>query len=158
MIEETGVVVEVNENDLLVTTNRKSTCGSCSAKAGCGTGVLDKWFNRKQNVVRVLNTRQQSVDVGNEVVIGVDESALVRGSAIVYILPLLIVFLFTFIADRFASNSLHVGEGFVILVALIAGVLSFMGLKRFSNSIKHDPRYQPILLRKSISISPESTA
>ena len=158
MIEENGVVVSVQKGSFLVQTQRTSTCGSCSAKAGCGTGLLSKWLNRNQKTVRVLNSADTPLKVGDEVVIGVAEHALVTGSFAVYVLPLIFIFLLTAVADNFASHSEGVGEGFVISVAFSAIVLSLLGIRFFSRAIRNDPRYQPVFIRKVIQINNALTA
>ena len=41
MLIETGRVVALEGNTVWVETLRQSACGSCSARAGCGHGVLN---------------------------------------------------------------------------------------------------------------------
>ena len=153
MIEENGIVVGVEKDSFMVQTQRTSTCGTCSAKAGCGTGLLSKWLNRNQKTIRVLNPSATPLNIGDEVVIGVAEHALVTGSFAVYILPLIFIFLLTAAADNFANNSEGIGEGFVIFVAFSAIVLSLFGIRIFSRHIRNDRRYQPVLVRKVIQIN-----
>ena len=42
MIEENGRVVDVEDGYAWIETERRSTCGSCSANKGCGTATLAK--------------------------------------------------------------------------------------------------------------------
>ena len=51
-------------------------------------------LGNKRSRVRVLNPKAASVVVGDEVIIGINEQALVRGSLVVYTLPLLAMFAF----------------------------------------------------------------
>lgn len=46
MIEETALVLEVKGQHVLLETQRKSACQSCSVKSGCGTSTCQKlWVN-----------------------------------------------------------------------------------------------------------------
>ncbi len=49
MIEEPGIVVAVDADGVWVATQRKTTCGSCSAKAACGQGLLNSLSADKKN-------------------------------------------------------------------------------------------------------------
>lgn len=88
MIEEKGRVVAVGQDDVWVETIRKSTCSSCSARNGCGQSLLERYRpNRQQSYIRAMNGF--SIQENDQVVIGIPESALMRASVLVYLLPLI---------------------------------------------------------------------
>lgn len=87
MIEESGYVVRSDEQYAWVLTQRRSGCASCSSKGSCGTGALSGVFGAKAHEVKVRNTI--GARAGEEVVIGIREELLVRGSIVVYLMPLL---------------------------------------------------------------------
>ena len=155
MVEEEGIVVAVNSSTVMVETQRRSVCGQCAANKGCGTSLLQKAVGKKRTVVQVLKTFP--VTVGQPVVIGLDESAFVKGSVAVYAVPLLAMIVFG-IAGEMLSNyfTLPYNDGVSILSALLGFVVSIVAIRRFSVSIANDPRYQPVLLRqtKTINIEP----
>ena len=76
MLEETGVVVAVENDQAWVQTIRKSACASCEAKSGCGQGVLSRMSDGKANQVLVNNTL--NLNVGEEVLIGIPEELLIK--------------------------------------------------------------------------------
>ncbi len=90
MLTETGRVVAVEEDGLWVETIRRSTCGSCAASAGCGHGLLARIADGRTGLVRVLQGPQSPSDcrVDDRVRIGIPERLLLRGSLVVYLLPL----------------------------------------------------------------------
>ncbi len=142
MIEEKGWVVDLEGGFALIETERKSACESCAVKRGCGTGTLSKVLGKKSSRLKVLNSVGARVD--DEVVIGLDETALVKGSLAVYIVPLLSMFLSAGVAQwLFASR----GEGVVIGFALIGLLGGFFWVRHFSRRIAYDARYQPVILR-----------
>jgi sigma-E factor negative regulatory protein RseC len=87
MIEESAVVIEVDNGTMLIEVQQQSACGSCDAKSACGTSLLSSLFKHRATRMRVEN----SVDAtrGDHVVIGIDESDMVSGSVRLYLWPLL---------------------------------------------------------------------
>ena len=147
MIEEFAQVVAFEGDDIWVETQRKSACGQCSANKGCGTAVLSKVLGNKRSRVRVLNPKATEVSIGDEIVVGIEEQALVRGSLAIYMVPLLALFLFGLLGGVFAEQfNMVKTDTLVIVFSLLGLVLGFMWVKRFSGVISNDPRYQPILL------------
>src|SRR3972149_3643680 len=92
MIEETGTVVDVQGDIAWVGTQRRSTCERCSVNKGCGSATLAKVLGRRRSIVRAI--RNVDAAVGDQVVLGLQDSALIRGSVAVYGAPLLAMFCF----------------------------------------------------------------
>jgi sigma-E factor negative regulatory protein RseC len=88
---ETGRIVAVDADSLWVETIRKSTCGTCSAQKGCGHGLLNRIRDGQRGLVRVLPGPFSLEDcrVNDEVSISLPDEVILRGSLIVYMLPLL---------------------------------------------------------------------
>ena len=141
MIEEQGRVVAVEQGAVWVETLRKSTCSSCSVKAGCGQGLLDQLgASGRRGYVRALSDLQLSV--GDAVVIGVREDLLVRGSLLVYLLPLLGLFVAAVLAEQMSLS-----EPWVILSALCGFLLACCAVRWRSGITAGDPALQPVVLR-----------
>lgn len=141
MIEENARVVRREGEYAWVETQRKSACGQCSARKGCGTSVLDKVLGRRRSVVRVLNP----VDAGpgDEVVIGLGEGAFVRGSLVVYAPPLV-----TLLLGAIAGEWLGGSDALSVLGGLLGLAAGFAWVARFTRRIGNDRRYQPVILRR----------
>jgi sigma-E factor negative regulatory protein RseC len=145
MIEEQGRVVAVEAGAVWVETLRKSTCSSCSVSAGCGQGVLDRLgVGGRRGHVRALS--DLSLSVGDAVVIGVREDLLVRGSLLVYLMPLLGLFGAALLAD-----SLALAEPYVVLSAVLGLGLSWLAVRWRSARTAGDPALQPVVLRALIA-------
>jgi len=90
MLIETGRVVAVDEDALWVETIRQSTCGSCAANKGCGHSLLNRLAHGRSGYVRVLPAAGAvPCAVHDQVRIGIPEQVILRGSLVVYMLPLL---------------------------------------------------------------------
>lgn len=141
MIEEQGRVVAVEPGAVWVETVRRSTCSSCAANAGCGQGLLDKLgASGRRGHVRALCDLQ--LDVGDTVVIGVREDLLVRGSLLVYLVPLLGLFVAALLAEWLA-----VGEPLVILAAFSGLFAAWFGVRWRSARTANNPALQPVVVR-----------
>ncbi|MEE8380204.1 MAG: SoxR reducing system RseC family protein [Gammaproteobacteria bacterium] len=153
MIEEYAQVVGFEDDDIWVETQRKSACGQCSANKGCGTAVLSKVLGNKRSRVRVLNPKAMKVSIGDEIVVGIEEQALVRGSLAIYMAPLLALFLFGLLGGVLADQfNMVKPDTLVIIFSLFGLALGFMWVKRFSGVISNDPRYQPVLLHHASQV------
>lgn len=145
MIEEQGRVVALESGAVWVETLRKSTCSSCSANAGCGQGLLDRLgVGGRRGYVRALS--DLPLRVGDAVVIGVREDLLVRGSLLVYLVPLLGLLVAAGLAE-----SLALGEPLVILCAFAGLALAGLGVRWHSARTADDPGLQPVVLRALIA-------
>lgn len=141
MIEEQGRVVAVEHGAVWVETVRKSTCSSCSVKAGCGQGLLEQLgASGRRGLIRALC--DMHLKVGDSVVIGVREDLLVRGSLLVYLLPLLGLFAAAVVAEQFGLT-----EPWVIVSAFIGFAVTCMGVRWRSRNVATDPVLQPVVLR-----------
>lgn len=149
MIEETGVIVEVDAQYAWVESASSSSCSHCSARQGCGTASLQQWFKRKPNRLRVANN--QDVHPGERVVIGIPEQALVRGSFMIYMLPLLALIVGALLGSQInQSLGWAYRDGLSILFALAALLASIAWLKRYMLNASKDSLYQPVILRRSL--------
>lgn len=148
MIEEHARVVALNAEGIWVETQRRTACGQCVANKSCGTATLSKVLGNKRSRVRALNPKATLVAVGDEVVIGIDEQALVRGSFAVYTVPLFSLFIFGLLGQILGTQLLlGSSEAMSIGFSIFGLVLGFAWVHRFTGHIASDERYQPVLLR-----------
>lgn len=90
MITEYAQIVEVDSSRLKIEIRSSSGCGSCTAKAGCGNGILDHWLNPTRTLWIDSDPEHcQSVSVGDQLEVGVDEGAFVRNALSLYLVPIL---------------------------------------------------------------------
>ena len=149
MIEERAHVVQVDDSGIWVETQRQSACGQCSANKGCGTAVIGKVVGNKRNRVRVIDPGGAAIRVGDEVVIGIEEQALVRGSLAIYLVPLLSLFFFGLLGQTLAPQlAIANAEALSIAFGVVGLGAGFAWARLFSRSVMRDPRYQPVFLRR----------
>lgn len=141
MIQEQAIVMEVNGRRISVETDRQASCGHCSAKSACGSALLGKFFNRNQQHL-ILKT-DLNLAVGDKIILGLDEGALLRGSFIVYAIPLLMLLLFPVVANQFI-----ISETVSILSAVIGFSLGIVYVKFFSVVARSGENFSPVVLRR----------
>ena len=140
MIEERARVIEAGEGYAWVETERRSACGSCRVNPGCGTAVLAKAMGRRRVRLRALSGIP--VQAGDEVVVGIDESALIQGSLAVYMAPLLAMLAGAAVGEQI------IGSEAASMLLGAAGLLgSFLWL-RHAGGIHDNPQFQPVVLRR----------
>lgn len=150
MITENAIVVSIDNNQTWIETQRKSACGQCSANKGCGTSVLSKVIGNKLTKIKAINNI--NAQVGDEVVIGVNEQSLLKGAFVVYMLPLILLFIFSFVGQLVSDNLLIQNNEFLIILFAVTGFyLGMRKVKSFSTSIAKNEKYQPVILKKSNS-------
>jgi sigma-E factor negative regulatory protein RseC len=158
VIEETAVVTRCDDDGFaLVETERKSSCGSCSATGVCGTSALSKVFGNKRSVIKALNPI--GVGPGDKVVVGLQESAMVNVSVMFYLVPI-VAMIFSAIFAQSAAG--WMGFSNVELFSILGGLLGLTGglyLSRlFSERVRHDERYQAVILRRADKVKVEFTS
>jgi sigma-E factor negative regulatory protein RseC len=147
MIEQNATVVAVESNAAWVETQRHSACGACAMNKGCGAGMFAKAFGFKSPQLRVVDT--QGIAVGDQVVIGIDERALVRGSFAAYMVPILFMLGFAMLGETFFAEWLAVqSDGLTLSLGIAGLIVGLLWLRRYSRRVGSDSRYQPVILHK----------
>lgn len=145
MLVETGRVVAVDPQGLWVETIRQSTCGSCAAQKGCGHGLLNRYSDGKRGYIRVLpgDAGTGACEVDDQVRISIPEEVILRGSVVVYMLPLLTML---GAAAAGAQLSAENSEGFAMLGAVLGFATGFALVRWHAWRHKDDRSMQPTLL------------
>ncbi|MBE9567423.1 MAG: SoxR reducing system RseC family protein [Proteobacteria bacterium] len=154
MIEEQAQVIAVEDGQLILQAQTQSACGSCSAKNGCGTSLLSKVVGRKFSRFQASN--DINAKVGDTVVVGLSEDALLKGSLVMYLIPIISMLGFALITD-FLLQGGAVGQGSAesrdlsIALSAVFGLLAGAGLaKWYFSRQSNKQQFSPVVLRKII--------
>ncbi|GAA0702469.1 SoxR reducing system RseC family protein [Marinobacterium maritimum] len=142
MIEEVALVSAVGPEGVRVTAARTSACAQCASKSNCSQGVLSQWGQGKTVEIDVQNPEALPVQLGQQVVIGLEEGSLVRASLLLYLLPLLMLIL-----GALLGSSMGMVEWQQIMLAMVLMLTGFVLARRLSTGRGAEVRYQPVLLR-----------
>lgn len=147
MLEAEGVIVKIGQEGVFVETSRASACGSCSSKDGCGTSTLSQLLGNKSSSFKVLNPI--GATLGERVVIGMEEAALLKSSLLVYLLPLTFLLAGAItggwlaparLLDAYAAGGMGIGL-----------VVGFVALKMIAARAGTNRQFQPVILRRVFS-------
>ncbi|GAB4300539.1 MAG: hypothetical protein Kow0096_20660 [Thiohalomonadaceae bacterium] len=149
MIEERGRVVRTAGESAWVQTARRSSCGGCSARSGCGTGALAGLFGARLHEVEVLNPI--GARPGEDVIVGIGESLLVRGSVTLYLVPLLALVAGALLAERLAPQLGLTGSELPAILGGLAGLAAgFFWLRWRHRRWSGDTTYKAVILRRAV--------
>jgi sigma-E factor negative regulatory protein RseC len=142
MIEENGRVVEVDDGGVWIETIKASACASCAAKSGCGQKLLASIGEGKRFVFAVSNPELISVEVDDNVLIGIEEGSFLKATLFMYLLPLAALFF-----GAFVSQVAGLSEGYVILLSIFSFAIGLLVVRFFSGIFFASCQYQPRLLK-----------
>ncbi len=143
MIEENGRVVRVGAGSVWVETIKQSACSSCSAQKGCGQSLLAKIGDGKRMEIQVDNPHHLEVIEDDQVTLGVGERSFLTASFLVYLLPLIVMFVVAV-----SAQSSGFAEPTVILSSLFGLAGGFLLTRFISGRISRNCSYRPVLLRR----------
>ena len=145
MIEETGRVVALAPGAAWVETARSSTCSGCSVRSGCGQGLVDRLGIRERRGL-ILALCDLRLSVGDTVVVGIRESVLLHGAVLVYLFPLIMLFIFAVVASQLSAP-----EPYVMLAGLGGFLFAWLLVRKRSQQTSIDPALQPVVLRAALA-------
>lgn len=102
MIKEWATVVSWNNGIALVHCDVKASCSSCASRAGCGSRVLNKLGPQTSHTISV--PCEQPLSVGQKVELGIAESSLLGSAVLVYMAPLVGLFVMASIFQVLFAN------------------------------------------------------
>jgi sigma-E factor negative regulatory protein RseC len=145
MLVETGRVVAVENDGLWVETIRQSTCGSCAARKGCGHGLLNRYAEGKRGYIRVLPGATGSIDcaVDDQVRISIPEEVILRGSLVVYVVPLLCMLGGAVLGSVLFGDR---GDPIAAVGAVVGFGLGFLLVRWHAWLHRNDQSFQPTFL------------
>ncbi len=103
MIEQQAVVTQCDDKTVWLKAERQSTCSACQLKQGCGTGLLSNHVGKRFSEIMVDKT--SDVHVGQQVQLAIPEQTLLQGAMLMYIVPLILLFIFASIAKTLNFNA-----------------------------------------------------
>lgn len=148
MIEEQIEVIEVIGDQLVLQAKTKSACGSCAVNKGCGTSLLAKVVGKKFTQFQVEN--KVSAVAGDTVVVGIPEDALLKGSLVMYVLPIFSMLFSALVCDYFLPDLMSFRD-LAIAGFSIGGLILGFSLSRWYFQHQSNTRhFSPVVLRKII--------
>ncbi len=139
MVEGSARVVALDGDRIWLEIEGSAGCGACAAKAGCGVAGKARGPSARQ---RFALPRHFEARIGDRIVVGVPESALVRASAIAYAVPVA-----TMVAAAVIAGALGAGDGGAALSAA-GGLAAGLGFSQIrARRMAASGRLSPVYIR-----------
>jgi sigma-E factor negative regulatory protein RseC len=153
MIEERAVILSLDnlssdaKSDSVATLEieRKTACGLCGKTRGCGNSIWGKLFAHQSTAFKAQN--RINAKVGDSVIVGINEKALLKSALLLYILPLATLLIGAILATKLFADT----NGNAMLGALVGLVLGLVWVKGHTMSSSYFKLQQPVVLRLATS-------
>ncbi len=145
MIEQAAVILALesesaSQSIATLEIVRKTACGLCGQTRGCGNSIWGKLLNHKSVNFKAQNSI--NAKVGDSVIVGINEAALMKSALLLYMVPLAALFIGAILASK-----LNGSEAAPILGASIGLVLGFLWVKGHTTGQAYYLNNQPKILR-----------
>ena len=142
MIEERAVILSLDNasSNATLEIERKTACGLCGQTRGCGNSIWGKLFAHQSSAFKAQN--RINAKVGDSVIVGINEQALLKSAVLLYIVPLVTLFIGAILMQQiFKTNA------YAMLGALLGLVLGLLWVKGHTMSSRYFKLQQPVILR-----------
>lgn len=146
MIEEHAIVVGIDNDAAKLEIVRRTPCGICGQTRGCGISIWGRLFGHKPNIFKAVN--QINAKVGDSVIVGIEEQALLTSSMTVYGIPLVAMLAGALIVGAlFAGEVSGHADRNAVIGAVLGLVFGLLWVKGHTAGRSLDARYRPVILR-----------
>ncbi|MSQ80900.1 MAG: Fis family transcriptional regulator [Candidatus Methylopumilus sp.] len=128
MIEEQAIVIKASKKLVTLEVVRSKPCGLCGQVRGCGNSIWGKIFSHQSGQIETRNNL--NAKLGDMVILGIDETLILKGSLMLYGVPLLTMFIGMLIAGYISQAT---SEFYVFMGAMIGLCLGVFLIKRVVN-------------------------
>ncbi len=148
MIEERAVILSLDNlsgdsssySTATLEIERKTACGLCGQTRGCGNSIWGKLFAHQSTAFKAHN--RINAKVGDSVIVGINETALLKSALLLYIVPLVTLFIGAILAAQFKQS-----DASEMIGAAVGLVLGLLWVKGHSISNSYFKLQQPVILR-----------
>ena len=142
MIEERAVILSLDNasSNATLEIERKNACGLCGQTRGCGNSIWGKLFAHQSSAFKAQN--RINAKVGDSVIVGINEQALLKSAVLLYIVPLVTLFI-----GAILMQQVFITNAYAMLGALLGLVLGLLWVKGHTMSSRYFKLQQPVILR-----------
>jgi sigma-E factor negative regulatory protein RseC len=128
MIEEQAIVIKASKDRVTLQVVRSAPCGLCGQVRGCGNSIWGKIFSHQSGHIETRN--DLNAKLGDIVILGIDETLMLKSSLMLYGVPLFTMFLGMLVSNNLAKEMVEL----YTLIGAVAGLfLGVVMIKRVIN-------------------------
>lgn len=140
MVKEWATVIRWQKGRALLRYGSSSGCGSCGARATCGSYALSKIGPNTEHELEI--EIEQPLVAGQKIEVGIPEGSLLRSAMLVYLTPLLGLFIFAAFAQFFDFEQV-----WVALLGVLGGFSGFFVARKIASYLRFETAFQPVVLQ-----------
>jgi sigma-E factor negative regulatory protein RseC len=144
MIEENAIVIGLERDMAVLEVIRSKPCGLCGQTRGCGISLWGRLLGHRKNLFKAIN--QIKAKPGDNVVVGVEEQALLISSLTIYGIPLAAMLAGALLGGVFAGDAGN-ADAYAVMGAISGLMAGLLWLKGHNTGRSMHARYQPVILR-----------
>lgn len=144
MIEELAVVVRIDNHQAWVESGQNSACGACLQKASCTANAIGGVLKKKSVPV----DSDMLLKTGDRVIVAIDEALLLRASVLLYLLPLMALFVGAGIADGLLIDNTGYKDLWIAGSAVLSFLLSLWLINKAQNLLILNYYARPVVVKK----------
>ena len=145
-IEERALVVGLEGSQVLLEIERKQACGLCGKTRGCGVSIVGKALGH-HGTIKVNNTL--NANIGQYVLLKMHPNHLLKGTAILYGVPLFGIIVGSFLG-QVSFNNVQLDAISKDVFEMIGGVLGFVcsqaWVKKYSQNVSRENHFVPEII------------
>ena len=144
MMEEMAKVLTCDGSGwVTVEVQVKNACNHCDNSESCGTSAVSKAFSPKVQLFSIPSNNQYAA--GDLLKLGLPESVILKAAALVYLLPLMGLFVGVALASILSSLFNLAATDLVVIPSALAGALLFWFVaRRVARRMENDS--QPVII------------
>lgn len=144
MLEESAIVVKIDNGQTWVVGTQNNACAACAQQAGCSSTALASVLKKKPIPV----DNELTLQIGDTVMVAIDESVLLRAAFSLYIAPLISLFIGASITDSLVSDTTPYGDVWVAGGALTGLALALFILRTIQKYAFLNYYARPVVVKK----------
>ena len=144
MLEESAIVVKIENGQTWVVGTQSNGCAACAQQAGCSSNALASVLKKKPIPV----DNELMLQIGDTVMVAVDESVLLRAAFLMYLLPLCALFIGAGITDSLISDTAPYGDVWVAVGALTGLALALFIMHTIQKYAFLNYYARPVVVKK----------
>ncbi|MDO9106091.1 MAG: SoxR reducing system RseC family protein [Methylovulum sp.] len=144
MIEESAIVVKVDNRQVWVSNAQHGVCCGCQQKSACSTQALASILSKKPVPV----DSEFMLTIGDAVIVGIDESVLLRASLLLYLAPLVALFIGAAVASWLLPVDGPYTDIWVAASGLLSLLLALLLINKVQSLLLFNYYARPVVIRK----------
>lgn len=154
MIEQQAIILALDSSQTkaqslaTIEVVRKTACGICGKTRGCGNAIWGKIFAHKMTSFKAENSI--GALVGQHVIVGIDENAVMKSALLLYMAPLVTMFIGAILVSQF-----NVSAVMEIIGAVIGLLVGYFWVKAHVTGRDYYQDQQPKILRLDADVTQE---